>query len=116
MLFPVFQIDKFAPDAPVTRFSSGSRRFRVALLLLFVLRGFFRDIFCGILRAAGGALDLALGMLALAFGCQLGAADDLAERFLNRAKNFLGFADDTIFIHFTLPLLMPVRAISVSKS
>src|SRR3546814_8912441 len=52
---------------------------------------------------ADGILDLALGLVGLAFGFQLGIAGQLAGAFLQAALDLLGGAFDAIVVHDVSP-------------
>src|SRR5262249_15945533 len=56
-----------------------------------------------VLHAADRVLDLALGLVGLAFGLGLGIARHLAGIFLDLALRLLGGALDAVFVHFDSP-------------
>ena len=59
-----------------------------------------------VLYAADRVLDLAFGLVRLAFGFRLGIAGYLADALLDLAFDVLAGAFDTILVHVASPLLM----------
>jgi len=79
-------------------------------LLARPLGSLLDDLPHGILQAADGVLDLALGLLGLAVRLQLGIAGYLADGFLDRAFDASRGSRDPILIHDHLFLLVGLTA------
>jgi hypothetical protein len=61
-----------------------------------------------ILQAADGVLNLALRLVSLAFGFQLGVAGDFTGCFLYGALRLIGCAFDPILVQLTTSLFTPI--------
>jgi hypothetical protein len=67
-----------------------------------------------VLQTANGVLDLAGGLVGLAFGLQLGVAGDFARGFLDAALGLLRGPFNTIFIHVDdSPLILALIIVPV---